>query len=94
MTTPARRRLIRDWKKLQESNPQGFNANPFEDNIMIWEAVIFGPEQTSWEGGIFKLQIEFTEEYPSKPPNVRFRTKLFHPNVYQDGLICLDILQN
>ena len=37
---------------------------------------------------------EFTEEYPNKPPTVKFVSKMFHPNVYADGGICLDILQN
>lgn len=30
--------------------------------------------------GTFKLQMEFTEEYPNKPPTVRFISKMFHPN--------------
>ena len=37
---------------------------------------------------------EFSEEYPNKPPKVKFVTKMFHPNIYADGQICLDILQN
>ena len=45
-------------------------------------------------GGTFQLLLEFTEDYPSKPPVVRFITKMFHPNIYADGKICLDILQN
>ena len=61
---------------------------------MVWQAVIFGPDDTPWDGGTFKLLLEFTEEYPNKPPAVRFISKLFHPNVYLDGKICLDILQN
>jgi len=40
------------------------------------------------------LVLEFTEEYPNKPPKVKFVTKVFHPNVYKDGSICLDILKN
>jgi hypothetical protein len=38
---------------------------------MLWNAVIFGPHETPFEDGTFKLTIEFTEEYPNKPPTVR-----------------------
>lgn len=65
-----------------------------ENNVMAWQGVILGPDDTPWEGGIFKLLLEFTEDYPNKPPSVKFLTKIFHPNVYNDGKICLDILQS
>lgn len=52
------------------------------------------PDDTAWEGGTFKLTLQFTEDYPNKPPVVKFVSKLFHPNVYNDGGICLDILQS
>ncbi|XP_067371798.1 ubiquitin conjugating enzyme E2 A, like isoform X1 [Channa argus] len=94
MSTPARRRLMRDFKRLQEDPPAGVSGAPSENNIMVWNAVIFGPEGTPFEDGTFKLIVEFTEEYPNKPPTVRFVSKMFHPNVYADGSICLDILQN
>ncbi|XP_018607112.1 ubiquitin-conjugating enzyme E2 B [Scleropages formosus] len=94
MSTPARRRLMRDFKRLQEDPPTGVSGAPSENNIMLWNAVIFGPVGTPFEDGTFKLVIEFSEEYPNKPPTVRFISKMFHPNVYADGSICLDILQN
>jgi ubiquitin-conjugating enzyme E2 A len=31
---------------------------------------------------------------PNKPPQVKFVSKMFHPNVYANGELCLDILQN
>ena len=46
------------------------------------------------QDGTFKLTMEFSEEYPNKPPVVKFLSKMFHPNIYADGGICLDILQN
>mmetsp|Transcript_25746 Transcript_25746/g.45240 ORF Transcript_25746/g.45240 Transcript_25746/m.45240 type:complete len:152 (-) Transcript_25746:2215-2670(-) len=94
MSTAARRRLMRDLKKLQTEPIQGISATPSRDNIMLWNAVIFGPEDTPWEGGTFKLTIEFSEDFPNKAPSVRFVTRMFHPNIYADGTICLDILQN
>ncbi|CAM6006325.1 unnamed protein product [Sphagnum balticum] len=73
---------------------ESINATPEEGNLYKWSAFIEGPEGTAWEGGLFELQMDFTLEYPAKAPNVKFLSKVFHPNVYADGRICLDILQN
>ena len=94
MSTASRRRLMRDFKRLQEDPPAGVSGAPTDDNILLWNAVIFGPADTPFEDGTFKLTIQFTEEYPNKPPVVRFTSKMYHPNVYADGSICLDILQS
>eukprot|EP01006_Ploeotia_vitrea_P049862 TRINITY_DN67388_c11_g1_i1.p1 TRINITY_DN67388_c11_g1~~TRINITY_DN67388_c11_g1_i1.p1 ORF type:complete len:172 (-),score=16.65 TRINITY_DN67388_c11_g1_i1:802-1317(-) len=93
MTTTARRRLIRDFKKIKTDPPPGVLGAPSDDDVMTWNAVIFGPEDTCWDSGTFRLKMEFTEDYPNKPPKVTFLTKMFHPNIYADGGICLDILQ-
>ena len=39
-------------------------------NIMKWKCFIPGKPKTDWEGGYFPLTIEFSEDYPSKPPKV------------------------
>ena len=79
---------------MQKEPPTGISAAPQDNNILSWSAVIFGPDDTPWDGGTFKLTLTFTEDYPNKPPVVKFVSTLFHPNVYTDGSICLDILQN
>eukprot|EP01038_Epipyxis_sp_PR26KG_P011629 gene11629-15576_t len=94
MSTAARKRLMRDFKRLQKDSPTGIQAAPMDNNVMNWQAVIIGPDDTPWEGGTFRLLIEFNEDYPQKPPAVRFLSRIYHPNVYLDGKICLDILQN
>ncbi|KAK7362203.1 hypothetical protein VNO77_04309 [Canavalia gladiata] len=94
MSTPSRKRLMRDFKRLQQDPPAGISGAPQDNNIMLWNAVIFGPDDTPWDGGTFKLSLQFTEDYPNKPPTVRFVSRMFHPNIYADGSICLDILQN
>ena len=94
MSSPAYRRLIRDLKNFEEKTPDGISAAPTSDNLMEWTAVILGPEETLWEGGVFKLKLVFTEEYPNVAPEVKFVNKMFHPNIYNDGSIWIDILQH
>ena len=38
--------------------------------------------------------MEFNSDYPSRPSFVKFLTPIFHPNIYRDGTICVDILQD
>ncbi|KAI8922461.1 hypothetical protein PhCBS80983_g01429 [Powellomyces hirtus] len=94
MSTPAKRRLMRDFKRLQTDPPDGVSGAPCSDNVLLWNAVIFGPEETPFEDGTFKLALTFDESYPTKPPHVKFISTMFHPNVYANGDLCLDILQN
>jgi len=93
MSSISEKRLLKDLKKLHDDfSTEGITATPDSDSLYRWTAVIFGPEETEWDGGCFNLVLEFPEDYPNKPPKVRFITKMFHPNIYMDGSICLDIL--
>jgi len=41
------------------------------------------------------VDIIIPQEYPFKPPKMKFDTKIWHPNISsQTGAICLDILKN
>jgi hypothetical protein len=31
--------------------PAGISGAPQDNNIMLWNAVIFGPDDTPWDGG-------------------------------------------
>jgi ubiquitin-conjugating enzyme E2 A len=42
MSTPARKRLMRDFKRLQTDPPAGISGAPHDNNITLWNAVIFG----------------------------------------------------
>ncbi len=49
---------------------------------------------TPYSSGIFTLSIVVPPTYPTRPPVIKFRTKIFHPNVaWKDGEICLDVLK-
>jgi ubiquitin-conjugating enzyme E2 A len=63
-------------------------------DIMVWNATIIGPPDSPYENGVFKMLIRFNDDYPVKVPSVKFITPMFHPNIYRDGKICVDILQD
>ncbi|KAE9448896.1 hypothetical protein C3L33_19193, partial [Rhododendron williamsianum] len=105
----SRARLFKEYKEVQREK----TADPDiqlvcdDSNIFKWNALVKGPSETPYEGGIFQLAFSVPEQYPLQPPQVRFLTKIFHPNVhfkvivhsflsfsFQTGEICLDILKN
>eukprot|EP01028_Stygiella_incarcerata_P014220 TRINITY_DN922_c0_g1_i2.p1 TRINITY_DN922_c0_g1~~TRINITY_DN922_c0_g1_i2.p1 ORF type:complete len:176 (+),score=35.70 TRINITY_DN922_c0_g1_i2:335-862(+) len=77
-----------------EKNPvSGFDAGLEDDsNLFKWSIFIFGPPDTIYEGGLFKATLEFPEDYPLMPPKMKFISRMWHPNVYPDGTVCISIL--
>ncbi|KAJ1472034.1 ubiquitin-conjugating enzyme/RWD-like protein, partial [Baffinella frigidus] len=53
-----------------------------------WDCGIPGKANTIWEGGLFKLTMDFTDDYPHQPPKCTFGEGFFHPNVYPSGGSC------
>ena len=98
MSNLAATRLAQERKNWRKDHPHGFVAKPDVDkktgeaNLMKWQCTIPGKQNTSWEGGEFPVSMEFSKDYPSKPPRVMLPKGFFHPNVYPTGLICLSIL--
>lgn len=89
--------LFQERKKWRKDHPIGFYARPTargdgSSNLFKWETGIPGKKGTDWEGGIYKVTLDFGQEYPSQAPLCRFVPPIYHPNVYPDGEICLSII--
>ena len=66
-----------------------------EFDAFNWKASFIGPPKSAYSGGFFKLSINFPIDFPDTKPNIKFKTKIFHPNIdYDDGEICIDSLKN
>ena len=96
-TPTPRPGLAQERKAWRKDHPYGFHAKPVNSadgssNLMKWECGVPGKKDTLWESGLYKVSMEFSDEYPSKPPKCKFVPPLFHPNVYPSGTICLSIL--
>lgn len=44
------------------------------------------------EGGLFHARMSFTRDFPLRPPKLRFTSDMWHPNVHEDGSVCISIL--
>ena len=65
------RRLQRELKDIRMNQPDFCKAWPVdENNLFDWKAEIYGPKDTPYEGGTFKLTIKFCQDYPFKAPHV------------------------
>lgn len=81
----AKKRLIRDNFALRKESLVQGSAAPDTNDVLKWKGCLFGPTDTPFEDGSFFIKLLFTEEYPFEPPQVWFKSKMFHPNIFADG---------
>jgi peroxin-4 len=104
----AAKRLLKEYASAQRelsptsrsptANPYLLELRPYDvegEDLSEWTAVLSGPDSGAYAGGKFTLHITVPPSYPTKPPQIKFRTRIFHPNIsWNNGEICLDVLQN
>ena len=79
---------------LLKNNPiPGIIFHYNENDITDIQADIEGPEATPYEGGIFRVTIKLLPNFPIVAPKGIFLTKIFHPNISEQGEICVNTLK-
>ena len=90
----AVKRIQKELIDLGKDPCENVSAGPVDDkDPYTWQATIMGPDDSPYAGGVFFLNIHFPVDYPFKPPKAQFTTRIYHPNINQNGTICLDILK-
>ncbi|CAH1399079.1 unnamed protein product [Nezara viridula] len=88
----AARRLQKEYAEVKTSSFRGFRNVSMEDgNILRWTGLLV-PEFFPYNQAAFRVEILFPNEYPFKPPKITFGTKIYHPNIDEQGQVCLPLV--
>ena len=73
--------------------PRALALQDEQDNILKWRfGLMVINSDSPFNGGYFKAEMTFSDEYPYQPPKFRFLIPITHPNIYPDGQLCISIL--
>lgn len=90
------KRIAKELEDVRKDSLSGVTLEMAEDSdLSHLKGTFLGPPGTPYEGGLFEVDIKIPDEYPFKPPIMKFDTRVYHPNISsQTGAICLDILKD
>ena len=84
-------RIEKEFTSLSSDPICGAKVFKEEGSKYKWKILLPGPKNCPYEGGNFTLELNL-QNYPFKCPQVKFVTKIYHPNIkYDTGEICSEL---
>jgi len=85
--------LTKEVTELEENLPESCKVDFKDPNILYEFTLTVTPGEGYWKEGIFIFHVMIPEEYNIKPPHVWCETKIWHPNISENGEVCLSLLR-
>ncbi|XP_057338600.1 baculoviral IAP repeat-containing protein 6 isoform X3 [Microplitis mediator] len=95
------KRLAQEAVTLSTALPLSYSSSVFvrcdTDRLDIMKVLITGPAETPYANGCFEFDVYFPPDYPNSPMLINLETTgrhtvRFNPNLYNDGKVCLSVL--
>jgi ubiquitin-conjugating enzyme E2 O len=79
------------------SLPEGVYVRSWESRMDLFRVLMIGPVGTPYEHAPFLIDFKLPAKYPQEPPVAHFHSWTYgqgrvNPNLYEDGKICLSLL--
>lgn len=89
--SPFYTRLMKD---IEEVKVRGDGTITFPDPDNMFEFhVRIKPSDGLWHGRNFDFSFDISNDWPYKPPKVMILTRIWHPNMDEEGNVCLNVLR-
>nr|CAH7748378.1 unnamed protein product [Callosobruchus chinensis] len=95
------KRIAQEAVTLSTSLPLSYSSSVFvrydTSRLDVMKVLITGPAETPYANGCFELDVFFPADYPLSPMLINLETTgrhtvRFNPNLYNDGKVCLSVL--
>ncbi|CAL4168437.1 unnamed protein product, partial [Meganyctiphanes norvegica] len=87
------RSLVPQVSEMESNMPDGCTVKFDDPDQLHTFCLVISPPDGFWCGGYFSFTVHVPEEYNIAPPIVKCETKLWHPNISEEGEICLSLLR-
>ena len=78
--------MKREIQQLIDNPLPGISAGPKGEDFFKWEVAIQGPEDTVYEGGVFKFEMDL-QYFPFDCPKMKLETKIMHHRVIKKYIV-------